>query len=275
MSAPARGSGAAGDDRATVSRAALAAQLRALGVRPGGVLVVHTAFSQVAPVEGGPVGVIDALRDALGAAGTLVMPSLSDDDEHPFDPTATPCRGMGIVADTFWRLPGVRRSDSPHAFAAVGPHAASITVPHPPEVPHGPDSPVGRVHALDGQVLLLGVGHDADTTVHLAEAIAGVRYRIPKSLVVLQDGRATRVDYGETDHCCARFALLDDWLEAEGGQARGPVGHATARLARSRDVVALAVARLRADETVFLHPPGVDAECDAARASLPGAAAGR
>ena len=61
---------------------------------------------------------------------------------------------MGIVAQTFWQLPGVLRSDSPHAFAAAGPQAARITAPHPVDVPHGLDSPAGRVYELDGQVLL-------------------------------------------------------------------------------------------------------------------------
>ena len=73
---------------------------------------------------------------------------------------------MGIVAQTFWQLPGVLRSDSPHAFAAAGPQAARITAPHPVDVPHGLDSPVGRVYELDGQVLLLGVDHTANTTIH-------------------------------------------------------------------------------------------------------------
>jgi hypothetical protein len=30
----------------------------------------------------------------------------------------------------------------------------------------------------------------------------------------------------------------------------------------------MALVRLEEDETVFLHPPGVDVECDEARASL-------
>ena len=34
-----------------ISTRALVDQLLALGVRPGGVLVVHTAFSKVAPVD--------------------------------------------------------------------------------------------------------------------------------------------------------------------------------------------------------------------------------
>ena len=72
------------------------------------------------------------------------MPSMTADDDHPFDPRATSCIGMGIVAQTFWQLPGVLRSDSPHAFAAAGPQAARITAPHPVDVPHGLDSPVGR-----------------------------------------------------------------------------------------------------------------------------------
>jgi aminoglycoside N3'-acetyltransferase len=252
----------------TISRDALTQQLLAFGVQPGGVLIVHTAFSKVAPVEGGPRGLIEALQAALGPAGTLVMPSMSDDDDHPFDLKTTPCIGMGVVANTFWRIPGVLRSDSPHAFAAIGPRAEEITAAHPIDVPHGLDSPVGRVHALDGQVLLLGVGHDANTTAHLAENMAGVRYRLPYYSTVLQDGQPARIDYGEVDHCCQNFNLLDEWLEAEGQQRRGVVGHAEARLARSRDIVAAALARLRENDTIFLHPAGACGECDEARASL-------
>src|SRR3712207_7630742 len=45
--------------------------------------------------------------------------------------------------------------------------AEAITAPHPYELPHGLDSPVGRVYELDGQVLLLGVGQPDNTTIHL------------------------------------------------------------------------------------------------------------
>lgn len=106
-------------------------QLLELGVTRGGVLLVHTAFSKIGPVEGGPRGLIAALRATLGPSGTLVMPSMSDDDEHPCDARTTPCAGMGMVASMFWQMPGVLRSDSPHAFAAIGPHATRITADHP------------------------------------------------------------------------------------------------------------------------------------------------
>lgn len=257
-------------DRSTLTRPDVTAHLRALGVRPAAVLLVHTSFRAVRPIEGGPLGLIDALRDALGPEGTLVMPSWGDDDDAPFDPTTTPASpSLGVVAETFRRLPGVRRSDHFHAFAAAGPRAAEVTADPLPLPPHIPESPVGRVHELDGQVLLLGVGHEADTTLHLAELVAGVPYRLPKHCTVLRDGRPVRVEYGENDHCCRRFALADEWLRARGLQAEGRVGHAQARLVRARDVVAVAVERLERDPLVFLHPAGAGCEdCDAARASV-------
>jgi aminoglycoside N3'-acetyltransferase len=236
-------------------------ELRSLGVRPAGVLLVHTALSEVGASPG---ALIEALLAVLGDTGTLVMPSMADDDDVPFDRATMPCRAVGLVADTFWRMPGVLRSDNPHAFAAFGPQAAHITRPHPVDVPHGVDSPPGRVFHLNGSVLLLGVGHDCDTTVHVAEAIAGVRYRQPKYATVMENGKPRRYEYGETDHCCEKFALLDDWLG--GKQLRGKVGNAEARLARSRDIVAAALAHLRENETVFLHAAGTCGECDLARA---------
>jgi aminoglycoside N3'-acetyltransferase len=175
---------------------------------------------------------------------------------------------LGIVADLFWRLPGVIRSDQFHAFAAAGPEAARITADPLPLPPHIPESPVGRVHELDGQVLLLGVGHDSDTTLHLAELLAGVPYRVPRHCTVLLEGRPVRIEYGENDHCCTRFALVDEWLRARGLQREGRVGHAEARLARARDIVDVALEHLAHDPLVFLHPPTATcAECDEARRS--------
>jgi len=252
----------------SVNRDTIVGQVLDVGVRPGGVLVVHTAFSEVRPVVGGPAGLIAALRDALGPDGTLAMPTMSSDDYTPFDPATTPCPDMGVVAEKFWRSPGVLRSNNPHAFAAIGPKAAEITAPHAIDVPHSLDSPVGRAYELDAQVLLLGVGHDANTTIHLAESIAGVRYRREKYVTVLEDGTPIRFQYREIGHCCQNFALLDGWLDEKGLQKRGIVGHGQARLSRARDIVKVALEHLQAEETVFLHPMGVDEECDKARRSL-------
>ena len=254
-----------------LSKAAVTEQLRALGVKAGGVLLVHTSFRAVRPIEGGPLGLIEALRETLGPNGTLVMPSMTDDDDAPFDPaTSRSAPDLGVVADTFWRLPGVARSNHPSAFAAIGQHAAAITADPLPIPPHIAASPVGRVHDLDGQVLLLGCGHSENTTLHLAEILAGVPYRVPKHCTVLGDGRPVRIGYGENDHCCERFARADDWLRSRRLQAEGRVGHADARLARAQDIVNVAVESLTRDPLLFLHAASAGCDqCDAARASVP------
>lgn len=178
---------------AEVSVTELAAQLRALGVRQGRVLLVHTSFRAVRPVEAGPWDSCThcALRsDATARDGTPTM----TDGETVFDPRSTPTRDMGITAELFWRQPGVLRSTHPGAsFAAQGPLAGRICQPQPLSPPHGPDSPVGRVRELGGQVLLLGVTHSENTMLHLAESFARVPYVVSHPCVVEVDGVARTV----------------------------------------------------------------------------------
>jgi len=255
-----------------VDPATLATQLRALGVEPSGVLLVHASFRSIRPVEGGPQGLLAALRRALGPAGTLVLPSWTGRDDEPCDPRHTPAApDLGVLADAFWREPGVVRSDHPFAFAAAGPRAAELVLTPLPLPPHAPGSPVGRVRDADGQVLLLGVGHDASTTLYLAELLGGAPYRVPRAITVREAGGIRRIAYLENDHCCERFALADGWLRARGAQREGPVGHGQARLFRSRAAVAAAREALAADPFVFLHPPEAGCgDCDAARAGAGG-----
>jgi len=255
----------------SISQAQLVEQLRTLGVRQGGVLVVHTSYRAVRPVDGGPAGMIEALHAAVGSEGTVVMPSWGEDDDIPFDPANTPVSpSLGVAAEIFWRLPEVRRSAHPFAFAALGAQAAVVTADPLPLPPHRLEGPIGRVHELDGQVLLLGVGHGENTTIHLAEVLAQVPYAVPKHCTVIEDGRAVRIDYVENDHCCQRFALADEWLRARDLQREGRVGHAPARLMKARDVVTVVREQLLRDPLIFLHPlESGCAECDEARRSVP------
>jgi aminoglycoside N3'-acetyltransferase len=251
------------------SKAELVEQLRGLGVEPGQTLVVHSSYRALRPVEGGPAGVIDALLEAVGPAGTITMPSWTDSDTEPFDPERTSSLHLGVVTETFWRRPGVLRSGHLNAFAAKGRHAEEIVSGPLPLPPHLRESPIGKVWELDGSVLLLGVGHDSNTTLHLAELLARVPYGVAKQVTVLEDGRLKRLEYRENDHCCARFERMDGWLRERGLQREGRVGGAEARLIRSRDVVQVALEQLSKDPTVFLHPRGSDcAECEEAWKSI-------
>ena len=65
--------------RREISISETLAQLRALGVEAGDVLLVHASFRAAGPIEGGPSGLIEALGRSIDPGGTLVMPSWTGD----------------------------------------------------------------------------------------------------------------------------------------------------------------------------------------------------
>ena len=205
-------------------------------------------------------GRISALLLAAGLAGTCAAgePSAAPDD-----------RSSDAAFQQFIKSSCLDCHDGPEAKAGLALDQLIASAPQPLSPPHGLDSPVGRVHELDGQVLLLGVTHGESTTLHLAEALAGVPYSVAHPCVVEVCGAAQTLMLAETDHCCSRFPLMDGWLRARGLQREGTVGHAAARLASARDIVAVATEQLRRDPLLFLCPASAGcAECDRARASV-------
>ena len=87
-----------------------------------------------------------------------------------YDPALTPTRGMGKISETFRKQKGVVRSMHPQdSFAAFGKHAQFITADHVLETALGRGSPLQKIYDLDGWILLLGVGHGNNTSLHLAE----------------------------------------------------------------------------------------------------------
>ncbi len=230
-----------------IERDGLRADLRALGVQPGAALVVHASLRRIGWVVGGAESVIEALMEVLTPEGILVMPTftgqLSDPAAGHFDPLRTPSRDMGAIAETFRKLPGVTRSGHPaQSLAAWGRGAGDLVADHALDWPLGPDSPLGRLRERGGQVLLIGVGHDRNSTLHLAETLARNRRTITRRVPVARGGGVDWVEIDDVADDRGRlFPALGAAFEASGPVRIGPIGQAEARLMSQRELVAFAV----------------------------------
>jgi aminoglycoside 3-N-acetyltransferase len=177
---------------------------------------------------------------------------------------------MGIVPERFWREPGVRRSDHPAAsMAAEGPKAEEIVREHPLNEPFGPRSPVGKVHDLDGWILLLGVDQESNPTVYLGEQMAGAPYRLKKWVTVWHGDKPAHRTYEAVGHCRRGLGRIEEPLRDRAVAYEGLVGQARATLVRSRDVAETAASVVRSNATAFLCARGTGCvECDEAWASI-------
>ncbi|WP_416839513.1 aminoglycoside N(3)-acetyltransferase [Haloferax sp. DFSO52] len=251
------------DEPGTVS--SLAAAFRSLGIGAGDTLLVHSSLSSLGWVAGGPQAVVDALQDVLTPEGTLVMPTHSTqysdpegwenppvpdewiqlirDQMPPYRPDVTPTRGMGAIPECFRTYPGVVRSDHPlFSFAAWGADADAVVDGHDLEYGLGEGSPLARVYDRDGDVLLLGVGHDRNTSLHLAEYRADFETELDHSSApLLRDGERVVVEFDDIEIDSDDFDAVGADFESEVGLTEGPVGAATAKHASQVELVDFAV----------------------------------
>jgi aminoglycoside 3-N-acetyltransferase len=249
------------------TRRTVAADLARLGVPEGGTVLVHSSLSALGYVVGGAQTVVLALLDCLGSAGTLVMPAHSAEysdpsgwsnppvapawwpvirDEMPaFDPVLTPTRGMGAIVECFRHVPGVQRSDHPQvSFVAHGPGATGVVQGHELTNGMGERSPLARVYDLDGFVLLLGVGHGNNTSLHLAEhrAPRSLKRWITQSAAVSVEGERRWTSWSDLEGDTDDFEAVGRAFGATGGQVDGVVGSGRAFLMRQRLIVDFAAA---------------------------------
>ncbi|MFD9038831.1 aminoglycoside 3-N-acetyltransferase [Streptomyces bottropensis] len=195
-----------------VTRSRISHDLAELGLGDGDLVMFHTRMSAIGYVAGGPETVIEALRDVVGSRGTLMVtcgwndappydfvtwPQAWQDalrEEHPvYEPDFSEAdHSNGRLPEALRRRPGAIRSRHPDvSFAALGSAAADLMADHPWDDPHGPGSPLARLTAGSGRVLLLGAPLDTMTLLHHAEALAdapGKRF-VDYEQPILVDGR--------------------------------------------------------------------------------------
>lgn len=260
---------------ASVTRTSLGQELRALGVREGGVLIVHTRMSALGWVVGAAETVVLALLDALGPAGTLM--AFASWEEHAYQlqerpaehrdayareppvfdlATSEAVRENGRVPERIRTWPGAQRSVHPEAsLVAVGPRAGWLVRPHPAVDGYGAGTPFARIVEAEGQVLMLGAPLETITLLHHAEALAqvpGKRQVTYRVLVATPTGPEERiytdfettegvVDYGGLGLDADEFEVIGRDALAAGIGVSGSTGAATSHLFPARELVAFGV----------------------------------
>ena len=244
----------------------LLAAFRELGMQPGMTVMIHTSLSSLGYVCGGAPTVIEALLEAVGSEGTIMMPTQSwknldpEVGVHPevnegewqvirdnwpvYDKRTTPTQTMGAVAELFRQWPGSLRSDHPaRSVTANGKYAAYLTEHHDLSNIFGDGSPIGRLYELDGYVLLIGVGYDKNTSLHLADARADYpsKHLSTEHSAVMENGKRVWKAYETLFVDGEDFIRLGMAFEKEHKASHVKAGNATLRLMRQRELIDFAV----------------------------------
>jgi aminoglycoside 3-N-acetyltransferase len=242
------------------TKTSLSKDFKKLGLEKGMVVIVHSSLSSFGWICGGPVAVIQALMDVIGEEGTIVMPTQTGDNSDPvswqnppvpeewwpiireemppYDPEITPTRGMGKIVETFRSYPNVKRSLHPaYSFASWGKHSGYILSEQPLDAGFGPESPLAKIYELDGFVLQLGVGHDSNTSLHLAEHTIEHPKMVQKGAAMMENGKRVWKTFEEIEYNADVFEELGKEFECQYEINHSKIGNADCKLMSQRKLV--------------------------------------
>lgn len=169
---------------------------------------------------------------------------------------------LGALPASVIRRTGVSRSAHPlNSFAAIGPRAADLIAAQRPTDVYGP---IRELANQKGAILLIGVGLNRMTAIHLAEQQSG------RSLFIrwarANDGQVRMFEVGS---CSEGFPRLDPALSRHARTAT--VGASSWRAYPASDVLATATAAIEANQSIT-HCPNND--CLLCRDSIAGGPVG-
>lgn len=211
-------------------------------------VLVHTSLSSFGRVQGGAEAVLGALLERFETVvmptftyKTMVVPEVGPPNNAVsygnwadtnrmaefYDPEMPADKLMGIVAETLRQHPQVKRSMHP-IMSFVGINADEYL---DSQTLDNPLAPIEKMINAGGVVILLGVPHTSNTSIHLGERLAGrktfVRWALTAEGVVACSGYPP---------CSDGFESIDMHLVPVMKQAQ--VGDALVRVVLIQDLVA-------------------------------------
>jgi aminoglycoside 3-N-acetyltransferase len=147
--------------------------LSEFGVPRVGILIVHSAIGVLSRQGYRADNIIERLLDVVPDGG-LYMPTMTwrtvTPDQPVWDEIQTPSH-TGVLTEVFRKDYSTARSIHPtHSVAGCGPKAQKFLMRHHlDDTPVSANSPYGLMRGEAAYVLLLGVGLESCTAIHLAE----------------------------------------------------------------------------------------------------------
>ena len=247
-------------------------ELKRIGLEKNDIVMVHTSLKSMGYVCGGAQTIIEALIDVVGPEGTIMMPTQSwknldpeagvhwDADESDwqlirdnwpaYDKNITPTNTMGAVAEMFRTWPGSIRSDHPaRSVCAWGKHARYLTSNHDLSDIFGEGSPIAKLYALNAKVLLLGVGYDKNTSIHLADvrAVYPGKHNCTEYSAIMENGVRVWKKYETLFVDGEDFDAIGACFEENRKVTMGTIGNAAIRLMNQRELVDYSVQWIEAN----------------------------
>ena len=240
--------------------------LERIEVPPNGTLVVHSAIGRLSRNGFRAEAMIEALLNNL-SDGTVIMPTMTwrtVTPERPvWDEVATPSH-TGVLTEIFRTHYATARSIHPtHSVAAYGPQAQRLLARHHvDDTPVSANSPYGLMRDTPAYVLLLGVGLEACTAIHLPEeSFAPEIYLRPAEQAELYEcrdryGVAHRVRTRRHWRLDRDFAKFGRPLERDGLMQSGKILGCQYSIFALRDLLDVVIPALHADPRATLQQNG-------------------
>jgi aminoglycoside 3-N-acetyltransferase len=242
--------------RMRVAKKRIKKDLRNLGVKEGDWVLIHSSLKSLGYVKGGADTVIDAAMEVIGESGLLMVPTFAFTNFTPFfDPENTPSQ-MGLITETLrLREDSVRSWHPRHSVGVLGEKTKEVVSGHLQAGSVGKGSPIDKLAKRGGYILLLGVDHTANTTIHTAEVYAELPYLymvkdspdFPEQALVKtpNNGEKIKVDLAPYPTCSEGFWKLEPVMRDKGEIRYGKIGQAHCQLMKSQDIIDTASSLLR------------------------------
>ncbi len=236
--------------------------LQSFGVPRDGALIVHSAIATLSRQGVRAEDIIEMLLEYM-ADGALFMPTMTWRTVTPAQPNwdemETPSH-TGVLSEIFRKNYSKARSIHPtHSVAGRGRDAAMLLARHHLDIkPLSANSPYGLLRDYDSYILLLGIGLESCTAIHLPEeTINPDLYLLPPETAELYQCRDRHGTVHEVRTLRHRrlprnFPRFGPPLEARKLLARGELGECPYMLVSMRHLLREVFAELLKDARATL-----------------------